>query len=76
MFDHDLASILSNLLHYEITESDDVSMIENSKWDSLKHIEIIMSIEEFFNISFSPEEIPFLNTQQKILKRIKELKNV
>jgi len=75
MLAKEFSHILAIQLTMPVDENSNIKMEDSKNWDSLKHIEIIMSIEEYFKISFSPEEIPYLNSQQKLLKRIKELYN-
>ena len=60
--------VLSLVLGKEITNSDLRSGHLHS-WDSLKHIEIILSLEECFNISFTKSEI----SSSKSIKEIVEL---
>lgn len=63
--------ILSTLLEEEINE--DVSMNNSTKWDSMKHIEIITTLEEELNISFEVEDIPKLVSYKLLIDKIKEL---
>ena len=44
-----------NLTNKEITEESSIHSIEN--WDSLKHINLIIAIEEEFEISIDEEEM-------------------
>ncbi|EAJ4117953.1 acyl carrier protein, partial [Campylobacter coli] len=47
--------------------------MENCKnWTSLAHIDIIMSLEEEFEIKFSKDELSQLKSQNELLKAIKE----
>lgn len=66
--------ILSTLLDKDIKEIKDVSMDNCELWDSMKHIEIISTLEDELDISFNIEDIPKLTSVEKILKAIKELK--
>lgn len=66
--------ILSTLLDKDIKESSDVSMDNCELWDSMKHIEIISTLEDELEISFNIEDIPKLTSVEKILKAVKELK--
>ncbi|EAI3159565.1 acyl carrier protein, partial [Campylobacter jejuni] len=45
------------------------------EWNSLAHIDIIMSLEEEFEIKFDKEKLTELNSQNMLLKEIKKLKN-
>ncbi len=64
--------ILEVLLEYKI-ESEDVISEAEDLWDSLKHLEIIVTLEEEFGIKFAQEDIPKLNSMSAIVSKIKEL---
>ena len=66
--------ILSQLLERKINVREEVSANTEANWDSMKHIEIIMTLEEEFGISFAPEDIPQLKSLSKIIEKVKELK--
>ena len=69
-----IVQILSQLFENEIKIGDDFSADNEEMWDSMKHIEIIMTLEEEFDISFDPEDIPQLKSLSKIIEKVKELK--
>jgi acyl carrier protein len=56
-----LAEVMKNVLDLD-SVSDDDSMKTISSWDSLRHLNLIMAIEEHFGINFDPEEIPELSS--------------
>lgn len=66
--------ILSLLLGQEIPVGSDVSMTENENWDSMKHIEIITTIEEELGVSFAIGDIPKLTSMKKIVEAIEKMK--
>ncbi|RDU60763.1 acyl carrier protein [Helicobacter marmotae] len=66
-------AILSNILEVPVNENTQVSMQNCPNWSSLAHIDIIMSIEESFNIAFKADELPYLNTQEALVRRVSEL---
>ena len=68
-----VAKILSILLGQEFSAGDDVSMENQELWDSMKHIEIITTLEEELGISFNIEEIPTLTSMAKIVEAIKNM---
>ena len=50
--------------------------MENLKeWDSMRHMELVMSLENKFNISFEINEVIELSTVQKIIEILKN-KNI
>jgi acyl carrier protein len=45
----------------------DFAQFSNEDWDSLKHIELITELEEFFELRFTNSEIAEMNSFQAIL---------
>ncbi len=71
-FENKLINIMSLLFEKDVDA--DLTMQNEDLWDSLKHIEIIMTVEEEFGISFNPEDIPKLTSLKLILEKIIKLK--
>ena len=67
-----LANILSTVFEKTILTGDNFSMESGDEWTSLKHIELIVMLEEEFEISFEPEMIQELTSQQKHLEYIEK----
>lgn len=67
--------ILKNILEIEVNEHTNLSMNNCPEWNSLAHIDIIMSLDEEFEIKFDKEKLTELNSQNMLLKEIKKLKN-
>ncbi|EAI9452380.1 acyl carrier protein [Campylobacter coli] len=67
--------ILKNILEIEVNEHTNLSMNNCPEWNSLAHIDIIMILEEEFEIKFDKEKLTELNSQNMLLKEIKKLKN-
>ena len=65
-----LANILSTVFEKTISVRDNFSMESSDDWKSLKHIELIVMLEEEFEISFEPEIISELTSQQKLFEYI------
>ncbi|CCX80160.1 probable acyl carrier protein Cj1299-related protein [Clostridium sp. CAG:715] len=65
-----LANILSTVFEKTISVRDNFSMESSDDWTSLKHIELIVMLEEEFEISFEPEIISELTSQQKLFEYI------
>ncbi len=65
-----LASILSLDVN-KINSSTSAEQIEH--WDSLKHINIIIALEEEFNIEFNNDQIINMLDYDSIVKRITKL---
>ncbi len=64
--------ILKNILEIEVNEHTNLSMNNCPEWNSLAHIDIIMSLEEEFEIKFDKEKLTELNSQNMLLKEIKK----
>jgi len=60
--------ILEMLLNQKVNE--DISMENCDAWDSMKHIEIIMTLEDELDVSFNVEDIPHLTSMVKILEKL------
>ena len=69
-----IIKILSQLFEKEIKNGDDFSAETEEMWDSMKHIEIIMTLEDELGVSFAPEDIPELKSLSKIIEKVEELK--
>lgn len=63
--------ILENILEVKIDENSNLNMQNCKNWTSLAHIDIIMSLEEEFDIKFSKEELDSLKSQNDLLSSIK-----
>ncbi|HEB9308783.1 TPA: acyl carrier protein [Campylobacter coli] len=64
--------ILENILETEVNENTNINMENCKSWTSLTHIDIIMSLEEEFDIKFNKNELSQLMSQNELLKAIKE----
>ncbi|ECQ9249134.1 acyl carrier protein, partial [Campylobacter coli] len=58
--------ILKNILEIEVNEHTNLSMNNCPEWNSLAHIDIIMSLEEEFEIRFDKEKLTELNSQNML----------
>jgi len=61
---------------FEIESSlvnDEISQKNTDQWDSLNHLNLIVEIEEEFDISFTPEQIGSMTSLEIILDEIKKL---
>ncbi|TXE85662.1 acyl carrier protein [Campylobacter volucris] len=64
--------ILENILETKVDKNSNLSMDNCKNWTSLAHIDIIMSLEEEFEIKFNKEELTKLKSQNDLLNVIKE----
>lgn len=65
--------ILEQVLEIEVNQNTHITMQECESWSSLAHIDIIMSLEEEFDITFNQEDLPRLTSQEIIVQKIREL---
>lgn len=68
-----IRDILAVLLKTDITDISEISMDTIPEWTSLKHIEIIMTIEDSFGVSFSPESIGHMVSAEILCNKVREL---
>jgi acyl carrier protein len=54
--------------------ADNISQQNCENWDSLRHLNLIIELEEEFNISFEPEDIAEMKDIDAIVGKIKKLK--
>lgn len=52
--------------------SKDTSVENLEVWDSVQHLNLILSLEEEFSVKFSPEEIQEMLSIEAILSKINE----
>jgi acyl carrier protein len=65
----DLKQVFLNVLDVDsIAETDSVETIES--WDSVRHLNLIMAVEERFGITFEADEIPELISVRAIAEAI------
>ena len=74
LMEKQIAQMFSQIFEKEINAGDDFSAETEEMWDSMKHIEIIMTLEDELDISFDPEDIPNMKSLSKIIEKVKELK--
>lgn len=67
-----LKKLLSMILDVDIKKINDSTSAENiQEWDSLKQMNIIVAIEEEFDIQFNEEESILTNSYSALLDTIK-----
>ena len=72
---NDIENKLLNIFNIIFSEdyvkiNNKISMKNNKNWDSLKHLNLILAIEEEFNFKLSIEEISSSNNFLSIMKII------
>lgn len=66
-----VADLLSISVGRHIAPGELVTRDSEPTWDSLKHVELILMLEEHFGVRFSEEEMVALRTSDEIADAIK-----
>jgi acyl carrier protein len=62
-----IRQVLETVLRRTIAPGEDVQREKESTWDSLKHVELIFSVEEALGIQFDAEELGELDSYSKLV---------
>ena len=77
MNNFEIKELISKLFFIEIeTISNNAIQKEISKWDSLQHLNLIVEIEDKYDISIDPEDISAMISIDKIVEIVNKYKNV
>lgn len=72
----EVKEILARVFEIDIlTISDNATQKDISKWDSLQHLNLIVEIEDVYDISIDPEDISEMLSIEKIIEVINKYKN-
>jgi acyl carrier protein len=64
-----LLELFSIVLEHPVTSA--VARENEARWDSLKHMQLVFSVEEKFQVQFTEEEIPTLDSFSKFLEHLR-----
>jgi acyl carrier protein len=67
-----VAEILSIILGRPVAVEEIVNRSSENKWDSLRHVELILLMEERFNLSFTEEEMGAIDSSERICSLIEQ----
>jgi len=70
-----LSGLVARVLDLPAAEVDNASADSTPGWDSLAHLRLLMAVEEEFGVSFSPDEIPELDSVRRIGDAVERLQN-
>jgi acyl carrier protein len=65
-----VVELLSITVGRPIAPSESVTRDSEPSWDSLKHIELVLMLEEEFGVQFSEKEMAALRSSDKIVSAI------
>lgn len=71
-----LKGIMEVLLEHKINDTQSICRDCEELWDSLKHIEIMVTLEEEFGVRIPHDDISNLNTFDEIVDEILKLKKL
>jgi acyl carrier protein len=67
-----VADLLSISLGRPVAQTESVTRDSDPRWDSLKHVQLILLLEEHFGLQFSEEEMGALRSSDEIVHAIEE----
>jgi acyl carrier protein len=67
-----VAELLSISLERQVARAESVTRDSDPKWDSVKHVELILMLEEHFGVQFSEEEMGAMRSFDEIVQAIEE----
>lgn len=67
-----VADLLSITIGRPMAPNEPVTRDREPTWDSLKHVQLILLLEEHFGVQFSEEEMGSLGSSDEIVKAIEE----
>jgi acyl carrier protein len=67
-----VAELLSIGLGRPVAHSELVTRDSDPKWDSLKHVQLVLLLEEHFGVQFSEDEMGTLRSSDEIVQAIEE----
>jgi acyl carrier protein len=67
-----VADLLSISLGRKVAQTESVTRDSDPQWDSLKHVQLVLLLEEHFGVQFSEEEMGALRSSDEIVKAIEE----
>ena len=65
-----LAEILTLVLERPVAPGEVVARSDEGKWDSLKHLEIIMAVEAAFGVNFTTEEMSAITSSTDLARKV------
>ena len=71
--DAKVENVLSDVLQMPVTAiTDDLTMKDSDAWDSLKHMELVVALEQSFDIQLSFDEIVAMQSVSQIKRVLRE----
>jgi acyl carrier protein len=68
-----LKAIMAEVFEINVSDiKDDASQKTMDVWDSLQHLNLMVEIEDQFDLEFAPEDIGEMTTLEKIIQNIEK----
>jgi acyl carrier protein len=67
----EIREIMSVLLERDIGPADSVTREQEPLWDSLHHVELLLAIEGSIGVRFDQDELPHLDSLEKIIGSVR-----
>lgn len=68
-----LREIFADTLEIPVGEvTPELSMESAETWDSFRHLQLVLSIEDEYGVQFDPQKIPELTTVAKVLEALEQ----
>lgn len=72
----EIITIMSDVFELNLLEFEgDIKQEDIENWDSLSHLTLVVELEEYFSVSFEPEDISEMNSLEKIQVILQKKKN-
>ena len=76
MIEEQVKEIIAKEFELGVSEiGSDFSQQNHPKWDSLKHLNLVVAIEQLYEIEFEPEEISIMYNLNSIVELVKKKLN-
>ena len=72
-YERRVADVVGLVLGRTVTPGEALEKSGEPLWDSMRHIELIMTLEQELGVSFEPEDIPGLTSLALITAKVREL---
>ena len=72
--ENEIKTIMENILKVKVDINSNRQNID--EWDSFNHLDILVSIEKKYDVSFSPEEMAEINSYEDLCRIVKSKINM
>jgi len=69
--DHEVRRVLGTVFGRPIADGEPLSAKTEPSWDSLRHVEVLLAVEGALDVRFDEEEMPQLDSVDKLVGSVK-----